>query len=147
MTGLQRHRPAELVGLVQPDGSVRVPGYLAGDVLRRLARDLIREADGHGVIAATPDAQRLLNGLYEAAERYRHQPATHTTDVDQPTTQAPTMTVRDMADQMGCTPRRVRQMLETGQLTGHKSGRTWIIHVGRPSLRPFPFGEAPQPNP
>lgn len=123
------NRRTEVAGLVQPDGSFIVPGNMTGDVLRRLLRDMHNEARGLGVVA-TRDAQQLLDGLYAAAERHRQQQTGAAADVDHaPNGAGAVLTVREMADRMGCTPRRVRQLLAAGQLAGRKSGGTWIIHT------------------
>jgi hypothetical protein len=118
-------RSAQLAGLLSPDGSLIVPAGLAADVLRRLVRDMSNEAYMLGVVAS-PAAQRLLYELDAAARRYRDQAAEPAADP------APieAVTVRDMAERMGCSVQWIRQQLKTGRLTGRKSGRVWIVYTG-----------------
>lgn len=123
-------RPADLAGLVQPDGTFVVPDNLTSDVLRRLLRDMHNEARDLGVVA-TPAAQRLLDGLYVAAERYR-QPVTEA-DRSFANESAPAgssiveLTVTDTAERLECSEQWVRQLARRGRITGRRIGRTWLL--------------------
>jgi excisionase family DNA binding protein len=132
--------------LKQPDGTVVIPARLADDVLRRLQRDMFNEARSLGVLAS-PAAQRLLYVLDDAARQHREQTEkglqivatldetekgshlVRTPGGDQQAAGA--LTVREMADRMGCSTQYVRHLLATGKLAGRKSGRVWIVYTGQ----------------
>lgn len=58
-------------------------------------------------------------------------------------------TVKDVAEELGVTPRRVRQLIEQGRIEGAvKVGRDWMIEsrtqvapAGGPGDSPLPHGE------
>jgi excisionase family DNA binding protein len=120
----------ELAGLVQPDGTFVVPDNLANDVLRRLVRDMHNEARGLGVIA-TPAAQRLLDGLYEAAERHRRPLAeadpAFAKESESAGSSTVELTVTDTAGRLECSEQWVRQLARRGRITGRRIGRTWLL--------------------
>lgn len=41
-------------------------------------------------------------------------------------------TAEEAAEELRTTPRRIRQMCESGQLKALKTGRSWLVELGRP---------------
>nr|WP_240894910.1 helix-turn-helix domain-containing protein [Kineococcus siccus] len=41
-----------------------------------------------------------------------------------------TVTTGQAAEQLGCSARRVRQLLEAGRLRGHREAGRWVVTVG-----------------
>lgn len=118
-------RSASLRGLLRPDGSVLIPPGLTPDVLRRLVRDIVTEARSTGGQPSAA-ARQLLDALYAAAEHQHARPADEPAPVE-----AASLTVREMADRMGCSTQHVRKLLAGGKLDGRKSGGVWIVHTSR----------------
>ncbi|MGW4021071.1 helix-turn-helix domain-containing protein [Streptomyces sp. NPDC005009] len=115
-----------VVRLLRPDGSVVIPPELAGEVLRTLVVGATTQArmDG-GVIG--PGASRLLYQLYEAAQQAHAQGRA---DVGSRTANHATVeiTVAEAALLMGCRPRWIRTLLESGRLRGRRvNSRLWLI--------------------
>lgn len=119
-------RSVSLRGLLRPDGSVLIPPGLTPDVLRRLVRDIVTEARSTGGQPSAA-ARQLLDALYAAAEHRQYAGA-----ADEPAPiEAASLTVREMADRMGCSVQHVRKLLADGKLDGRKSGGVWIVHTSR----------------
>lgn len=127
MTG---HQSVELAGLVRLDGSVTVPAAVTGEVLRRLVRDMHNEARGRGVVA-TPAARRLLDALYEAAERHRQPVAEADPSFANESASAGSsiveLTVTDTAERLARSEQWVRQLARRGHLAGRRIGRMWLL--------------------
>lgn len=125
MTG----RP-ELAGLVQPDGSVTVPAAVAGEVLRRLVRDMHNELCSTGG-RPSPAARRLLDALYVAAERYRRPVAeadpSFVEESESAGSSTVELTVADVVERLACSAQWVTTLARRGRITGRRIGRTWLL--------------------
>lgn len=127
MTSPPSPDPAELVA---PDGSVTVPANVVGEVLQVLVFAFTERARTAGA-QPSPAAARLLQALYDGKQRHEHGGA----PTDTPPA-APGKSVREVADEMGCSPQWVRQLLADGRLAGRKAGGGWIVYTGRPVADP-----------
>ncbi|MFI0134748.1 helix-turn-helix domain-containing protein [Streptomyces luteogriseus] len=112
--------------LLRPDGSVVIPPELAAEVLRTLVVGATQQARTDGGVIG-PAARRLLHQLYEAAQ---HAHARDRADVGSHTADHPTVeiTVAEAALLMGCRPRWIRTLLESGRLRGRRvNSRLWLV--------------------
>jgi excisionase family DNA binding protein len=124
---------------------VAVPDELCGDLLLVCSVGLTVLAREKGMVPSRT-AARWLKELEAGAERHRAglaAPAQPSTPVAPAQPAGEALTVLEMAQRMGCTPRYVRQLLAAGKLPGHKSGGVWIVHTARP----LPDAEVPQGDP
>ncbi|MFJ7587162.1 helix-turn-helix domain-containing protein [Streptomyces sp. NPDC097617] len=122
---------ADAEHLTRADGSVIVPPYVAGDVLRALVRDLTARvrADGGEI---TPGVRRLLYALHTAAQTTELECDNSTAPRPAATGTAPhtpgTVAVAEAAALMGCSPRHVRALIGAGRLPAQRVGaRVWGI--------------------
>jgi excisionase family DNA binding protein len=123
----------ELSGLLRPDGSVLVPVSIAAEVLRRLVRDMVTEARTSAG-QPSPAARALLYALHEAAQRHEQDVAICDTLGVEQVSQG--LTVREVAQRMGCSTSWVRQLLATGRLVGRRAGGVWIVETSAYAPRP-----------
>lgn len=112
--------------------AVVVPGRLAGPVWRALD-DALRRARADGIRSGLDDLEDLALALMEAAAA--SDPAPRSSDVgsslDGSSSEAggSAVTVAEAAALLGIGDRRVRQLLDVGQLTGRLSGGVWLVDV------------------
>lgn len=125
---------ASLGGLVAPDGSVTVPAEVVGDVLRALIADMTARARTAGALPS-PVAEQLLHALYAGKQRHEDGGAPPDTPPGAPPA-ALGRSVREVADEMGCSPQYVRRLLAAGHLAGRRTPGGWIVHTGRPVSDP-----------
>lgn len=106
---------------------VVVPDALAGEVLRRLVRDLERETRQSGARVSLRCSVLLL-ALHRAAERYERGPGT---GAEQGTSPAePTsveISVADAAELLGCSATWITRLARGGRIAGRRVGRTWLL--------------------
>lgn len=105
-------------------GAVVVPAPLAGEVLRRLLRDLAGEVRGRGT-GLTPAARQLLWDLRAADCQHSATASDDGSRQGRPSTLE--ISARDAAERLECSPRWVRHLLAAGQISGRQIGRTWLI--------------------
>ncbi|WP_317992358.1 excisionase family DNA-binding protein [Streptomyces sp. JV180] len=117
--------PRAAAGLLRPDGSVVIPGPLAGPVLRVLLRDVGARLSVDGGKVA-PGLPGLLWALKEAADRAEAEggsapgtPAERPVSVEISTAEA--------AQQLGCSEGYVRRLARAGRLRGRKVGPVWLV--------------------
>jgi hypothetical protein len=120
----------EPAALVAPDGSVTVLADDVGEVLKLLVFAVHERSRTSGAIP-TSRALRLLDALNVGRQRHDAGGA----PPDTPPA-APGRSVREVADEMGCSPQWVRQLLAAGRLAGRKAGGGWIVYTGRPLADP-----------
>jgi excisionase family DNA binding protein len=122
--------PVGAAALIRPDGSVVIPPAIAGDVAAALVRDIAaqRRRDGGHIPSRT---RVLLYALHQANCRHvepdqtdEHDGASDPGSEPEP---AGTMTVTEAADQLGCTPEYVRQLLRSGRLRGRRTRGLWLV--------------------
>ncbi|HEY9475776.1 MAG TPA: helix-turn-helix domain-containing protein [Mycobacteriales bacterium] len=122
MTGLE--------GLVRPDGSVVVPGSVAGEVLAALVRDLTARirADGGEV---SPAARRVLYALHSAAQCHDQvpdeRPGSGVGTVGARRVMVEPLTAADAAGMLECSTGYVRRLCRTGRLTARRTASVWLI--------------------
>lgn len=119
----------DLAPLLRPDGSVVVPGEVAGELLAAAVRDLTARARRDGLLVSAR-ALRVLQALQEAAVRHDEDQAaaSATGSTHEPSaTLGTALTVAETAALMQCSPRWVRYLAETGRITGRRSGRVWLL--------------------
>ncbi|AYF31471.1 hypothetical protein CSH63_29300 [Micromonospora tulbaghiae] len=126
--------PADLAGLLRPDGAVLVPGEVAGELLAAAVRDMTARARRDG-LSVSPRAVVVLQALHVAAER-------HDTDRfanEPPPRPAAKVEIdsEDAAQRMGCTAQHVTRLCRAGRITGRQVGRVWLID--RASLDSYRF--------
>jgi excisionase family DNA binding protein len=99
---------------------------IAALVLRAVVRDLTDAVRLDGV-SVSPRCRRLLSLLYAAARPRElaangkdHDPA-ETIEI------TGTVTVAQLAEQSGHSPRTLRHWAATGRVRAHRAGRTWLI--------------------
>lgn len=121
-------RHLEAPALLLDDGSVVVPAEVAGEVLRALARHVTERARVDGG-QASPACRTLLSALYEAARRPLRPVAVDGNDEAGPATLdvAGMVTVAQLAEASGQSPRTLRHWAASGRVRAHRVGRTWLI--------------------
>ncbi|MGW5743835.1 hypothetical protein [Amycolatopsis sp. NPDC003861] len=120
----------DVAALVAPDGSVTVPADLAGEVLKFMVFAFTEHTRTTGAMP-TSRAVRFLRALDVGRQRHEN----GGTPPDSPPA-APGRSVREVADEMGCTPQRVRQLLAAGRLPGRKTRGGWIVYSGHQFAHP-----------
>lgn len=145
-----RRPPVELA-----DGSVIVPGDVAGDLIAAVVRDLRNRArrDGLSVSARTV---AVLTALQHAAVRHEERQAAPTATSEVGSVPPPSLTVwitaREAASAMGCSEEWVRALCRSGAVMGRRAGTTktapWLIDTA--SLDRYRYGqertECPEPT-
>lgn len=116
----------DLDGLLREDGSVVIPPALADEVLRRLVRDMTREARESGC-TATPGARRLVEALFVAKQRHEGRQAPDQSSSECGTSARNFASVSDMATRMGCSESYVRRLARQGRIPARRVGSTWLI--------------------
>jgi excisionase family DNA binding protein len=129
---VRREPPPGAAGLVREDGSVVVPPALAGEVLRRLLRDLTAEVQANG--------GRLAPGVYALLWALRG--AQGAGDKGFAVTEAPDGSVAgtpvsgagiveistaEAARRMGCSESYVRRLARSGRVPARRLGAQWLI--------------------
>lgn len=112
--------------LVREDGSVVIPAAVAGEVLRRLMRDLTAEVQANGGKLA-PQVYSLLWALraaQDADERGRGGSAGGTPVAGAATVEESTAAA---ARRMGCSESYARRLARSGQVPARKVGAVWLI--------------------
>jgi excisionase family DNA binding protein len=120
--------------LLRGDGSVIVPPTVAGEVARILFAHLDARARADGGELSTA-ARRLLVELQAAAQHTDHSPVfdSVTAPFDSAATGSPTapagsVSTAEAAALMGCSPRWIRELCESGRLPAERVGaRVWRI--------------------
>ncbi|MFD3525060.1 helix-turn-helix domain-containing protein [Streptomyces sp. NPDC058653] len=121
----RRDIPPGAHGLVREDGSVVVPPALAGELLRRLLRDVTAEVNANGGVPS-PACRELLWSLHtasvaeeKAASSDSGTPAGPVGSVEISTTEA--------AQVLGCSAEYARRLARAGRLPARRVGRQWLI--------------------
>ncbi|MGW1034315.1 excisionase family DNA-binding protein [Streptomyces antibioticus] len=117
---------------------LEVPRTAARDLERILAAGLtaIHRADGG---RPTPEAARLLQELHAAAHGRRSPNPTADVGSQDPPPPKVELTVDEVAVAMGCRPRWIRTLLESGRLRGRRvHPRLWLIDAD--SVDEYRFG-------
>lgn len=120
------------------DGSVIVPARLASTVFAATTlylSDRTRVSGG----ALTPEARELLRALHAGAQGLAHIAGSTDGTPDPNSCNVVTVTARQAAQQLACSPGFVRRLARSGRLHGHKAGPVWLID--RASLDAYRFGE------
>ncbi|MFI6123248.1 helix-turn-helix domain-containing protein [Streptomyces sp. NPDC051064] len=111
--------------LVREDGTVVIPAALAGEVLRRLLRDVTAEISAAKGQPSTA-CRELLWGLHLAAKQAekadgstRGTPEAGSAKVEISTSEA--------AHRLGCSESYARRLARTGRLRGRKVGPVWLV--------------------
>ncbi|KOG77370.1 hypothetical protein ACZ90_59460 [Streptomyces albus subsp. albus] len=111
--------------LLRPDGSVVIPGPLAGPVLRVLLRDVGARlsVDGGKVVPGLPG---LLWALKAAADRAEAEGGSAPgTFAERPVSVE--ISTAEAAQQLGCSEGYVRRLARAGRLRGRKVGPVWLV--------------------
>lgn len=121
--------PAGAARLLRADGSVVIPAEVAGDVLRRLARDVAAEVRAHGG-TPTGATYRVLWALY-AASRAEDEKGAQTVRFPAETPAAGGAIVEISANEWaqlhGCSPQYARRLAKAGRVPARRVGREWLI--------------------
>ena len=136
-TPLRAPTPGRIIGLTEgdempgkvrlrPDGSVVIPGDVAGEVLRALVRDLTARvrADGGEV---SPSVRRVLYALHDATQR-AEQPepgSDNGTPAVLPATVE--LTAHQAALLLECSPEYARRLARSGRVHARRAGPAWLI--------------------
>lgn len=116
--------------------SVVIPDSLAGDVLRRIMRDLEREIRGNGG-EVTAAARELLWALHYADQR--HQQETRSSErTDSAEVGSVEIGTADAAARMGCSQEWVSRLVRSGRVRGRIVGRVLLVEAA--SLDEYRFG-------
>lgn len=111
--------------LIRHDGSVLIPGAVAGEVLAAIVRDLTARAQRDGGLPTSRAAQ-VLFALHEAAIRHDETSGTGSAEATSATVNS-AVTVTEAAALLECTSRWARHLAETGQIAARRTGRVWLI--------------------
>lgn len=121
----RRDIPSGGSGLVREDGSVVVPPALAGELLRRLLRDVTAEVHANGGVPSLA-CRELMWGLHTAALAEEKAagsgdgtPVGPVGSVEIGTTEA--------AQVLGCSAEYARRLAREGRLPARRVGRQWLI--------------------
>ncbi|MGI5182233.1 helix-turn-helix domain-containing protein [Dactylosporangium sp. CA-152071] len=118
--------PGDVARLLRPDGSVLVPGDVAGELLAAAVRDLTARARRDGLLVSAR-AQRILLALHEAAERHEQTSTAAGTEPVAPATVAGRVAAAQAAGLLGCTESYVRRLCRAGRLAGERVGPVWLV--------------------
>jgi excisionase family DNA binding protein len=126
--------------LIQPDGSVVIPAPLAGEVLRAVVRDLRERVRSDGG-EVSPAVRGVLRALHTASV----QPPCASDGSGGGTSSDQGVSVQEVtaataAELLGCSPRYVRRLAESGRVAARRAGPVWLID--RASLDAFRTGGA-----
>lgn len=119
-------------GLVREDGSVVVPPALAGEVLRRLLRDLTAEMQANGG-RLSPQVYRLLwalRGAQDADEKgytLTCTPGGSAAGTRVAGAAIVEISTAEAARRMGCSESYARRLARSGQVPARKVGTQWLI--------------------
>lgn len=134
MATTERRPP--LAGLLHSDGSVVVPPEQAREVLRILVVGIEVLVRANGGQLSAP-ARRLLYALHDAST---HPGASGSGSDSRAHVTVGEVSVGEAAAVLGCSDRRVRQLILAGLLTARRAGaRVWLIDPN--SLDAYRFGE------
>lgn len=129
---MRRDLPPGAAGLVRADGSVVVPPALAGEVLRRLLRDLTSDVQANGGRLA-PSVYSLLWALRDAQDADEKGRRTVSTPAGSapgtPVSGAPIVEIStaEAARLMGCSGSYVRRLARSGRVPARRLGAQWLI--------------------
>lgn len=111
--------------LLRPDGSVVIPGSLAGPVLRVLLRDVGARLSVDGGKVA-PGLPGLLWALKAAADREEAAAGfADETSVAGPVSVE--VSAGEWAERVGCSPQYARALARAGRVPARRIGRVWLI--------------------
>ncbi|MFE7648677.1 helix-turn-helix domain-containing protein [Streptomyces phaeoluteigriseus] len=119
--------PPEMSRMLRPDGSVVIPASIAGDVLRRLLRDLAGEVSANGG-RLSPAVYRVMWALHGAAEEERERTSAGSADGTPVGTRASVeISTTEAARRMGCSESYVRRLARLGLVPARRVAGVWLI--------------------
>ncbi|GAB3169811.1 helix-turn-helix domain-containing protein [Streptomyces incanus] len=130
---VRRDLPPGAARLLRADGSVVIPASVAGDVLRRLARDLTAEIQANGG-TPSPAVYATFWALYGAARADDEKgcelvrtPGGFPGETGVAGSASVEVSAGDWAERHGCSVQYARRLAKAGRVPARRVGREWLI--------------------